>query len=91
MFIDTARDGLQEKAARIIRSYPRLLDSRRQRSAADPFVIAAAQLWNPPLVIVTQEGATNNVRKPNIPDVCEKEGLDCIPIVEVIAREDWRF
>jgi len=41
MFIDIAGDELQEKVARIMREYPRLLDSRKQRSAADPFVIAA--------------------------------------------------
>jgi hypothetical protein len=52
-------------------------------------VIALAALYEPPLVVVTQEGPTNKIEKPHIPDVCVAEGLDCINILDLITREDW--
>lgn len=77
--------------AEILRRYPRLVDTRINRSAADPFVIAVASLANPSLVVVTQEGPTNNIDKPRIPDVCAAENLNCMPILGLIIEEDWRF
>lgn len=91
IFIDIEGDDLQIQVAGILHRYPRLVDTRKNRSAADPFVIAVASLDDPPLVVVTQEGATNNIKKPNIPDICAEEGLDCISIVDLIVRQDWRF
>ena len=84
-------DRLQDRIAELLRRYPRLVDTRRNRSAADPFVIAVADVHDPTLVVVSQEGATNNIEKPNIPDVCNAEGIECIRILDVISREDWRF
>jgi len=89
MFIDIEGDALQFKMGEILGKYPRLIDTRKNRSAADPFVIALAALYEPPLVVVTQEGPTNKIEKPNIPDVCVAEGLDCIDILKLITREDW--
>ena len=71
--------------------YPRLVDTRKNRSAADPFVIGLAALYNPPLLVVTQEGPTNKLDKPNIPDVCTAEGIECMTLLEMIDREDWVF
>ena len=91
IFLDITGDELQIRMADILGRYPRLVDTRRNRSAADPFVIAIAGLHDPPLVVVTQEGPTNRIAKPHIPDVCAAEGLDCISILDLIVREDWRF
>ena len=91
MFLDIEGDRLQIRVAKILKLYPRLVDTRKNRSAADPFVIAVASVFDPPLVVVAQEGQTNNIDKPHIPDVCVSENLECITILDLIIREDWRF
>jgi len=90
MFVDIEGDDLQIRVAEIMGRYPRLVDTRKNRSTADPFVIAVASLNDPNFVVVTQEGPTNNIAKPKIPDVCAAEGLGCISILDLIVREDWR-
>lgn len=89
MFLDIGDDDIQHKMAEIMGAYPRLVDTRKNRDAADPFVIAHAAIADPPLLVVTQEGPTNNLEKPNIPDVCTAEGITSINILELITREDW--
>ncbi len=91
MFIDIEGDDLQLKMQDLMAKYPRLVDTRKNRSAADPFVIGLAALYNPPLLVVTQEGPTNKLDKPNIPDVCTAEGIECMTLLEMIDREDWVF
>lgn len=91
MFIDIEGDALQEKMAEVLGKYPRLVDTRKNRSAADPFVIGLSALYDPPLIVVTQEGPTNKIEKPHIPDVCAAEGLDCINVLDLIVREDWQM
>ena len=91
MFFDIEGDDLQIRLTEILERYPRLVDTRKNRSAADPFVIAVASLDGPSFVVVTQEGPTNKIDKPHIPDVCATENLECITILELIIREDWRF
>ena len=91
IFLDIEGDDIQNRVIEILGHYPRLVDTRKNRSAADPFVIAVASVFDPPLVVVTEEGPTNNIKKPNIPDVCIAEGLNCIPILGLIIHEDWRF
>jgi len=91
MFLNIEGDDLQIRIAEILGVYPRLVDTRKNRSAADPFVIAMASLYDPPLVVVTQEGPTGKIEKPHIPDVCVAEGLNCISILDLIVREDWRL
>jgi len=53
MFRDIEGDELQHEMARIMGKYPRLTDTRRNRSSADPFVISLASLYTPPLIVVT--------------------------------------
>tara|TARA_R110000803_G_scaffold118659_3_gene187052 strand:+ start:1692 stop:2174 length:483 start_codon:yes stop_codon:yes gene_type:complete len=89
MFVDIDGDSFQENMAHVMGTYPRLVDTRKNKSGADPFVIVVALSSNPPLVVVTQEGATGNLAKPNIPDVCTAEGVECINILDLIVREDW--
>ncbi len=91
MFVDIEGDEIQILVSKILDQYSRLVDTRKNRSVTDPFVIAVASLNNPPLIVVTQEGATNKIDEPRIPDVCVKEGLGCISILELIIREDWRL
>jgi hypothetical protein len=83
-------DGqIQQLVCTILQSYPRLIDNRTNRSGADPFVIALAILEK--CTVVTNEHATSNQAKPNIPDVCSGIGVRCISMVELIREQSWRI
>lgn len=82
-------DAIQAKATAILDQYPRLVDTRKGKSLADPFVIATAVEHN--LIVVTGEKPTRSIEKPKIPDVCVALRVECIDFVELIRREKWRF
>ncbi|MEX0903922.1 MAG: DUF4411 family protein [Pseudohongiellaceae bacterium] len=84
-------DAIQERVTEILGTYPRLVDTRKNRSMADPFVVALASLYDPMLIVITEEGASGKIDKPRMPDVCNAEGIDCISLVELITREGWRM
>jgi hypothetical protein len=79
-------DGIQGHIARIMKTYPRLVDTVKGRSGADPFVIALAATTNPTMTVVTEE----QPGKTKIPDVCKAEKIDCIGLADLIERENWR-
>ena len=73
----------------ILRDHPRILDTRKNRSGADPFVIALAQMEE--CTVVTSEAATNSPSRPHIPDVCAALGIRSINVVQLIRDEGWRI
>jgi len=82
-------EPIQLAVTSILASHPRLLDNRRNRSGADPFVIALAQLNG--ATVVTGESPTGNPDKPNIPDVCDALRVPWIGLLQMIRREGWSF
>jgi len=80
---------IQEAVQQLLRSYSRLLDTRKNRSGADPFVIALAQIEG--CTVVTNEAPTGRIEKPNIPDVCAALGLRCISVLEMIVEQGRVF
>lgn len=73
----------------ILRDYHRLIDTRRNRSSSDPWVIALALVQG--LTVVTAEKPTRKLDKPKIPDVCDALGINCVTINELIREQGWRF
>lgn len=83
-------DAVQGHVVRLMRTYPRLVDTSKGKSGGDPFVLAQALATDPRLTVVTEEkGGTKE--KPNIPVVCASEGLRCISVLALIEEEDWSF
>lgn len=80
-------DACQIGVARIMGTYPRLVDTVKGRSGADPFVIALAATMQPAMTVVTEE----TPGKQRIPDVCAAERIPCIGLADLIEQEDWRF
>ena len=89
MFIEID-DDVQNEVVRIMQTYPKLVDTGKGKSGADPFVIAQALSRNPRLIVVTQE-AGGSADKPRIPYVCDKENLRSIDLLTLIEEEDWTF
>lgn len=70
----------------IMGTYPRLVDTAKGRSGADPFVIALAATTNPTMVVVSEE----NPGRQRIPDICNDKRITCIRLADLIEQEDWR-
>ncbi|MGN6357624.1 MAG: DUF4411 family protein [Novosphingobium sp.] len=79
----------QDAVSHIMAAYPRLVDTVKGKSGADPFVIALAKC-PPPSIVVTQEGF-GSMKSPKIPYVCQQEGITCMNLLELIEAEDWVF
>ena len=84
--LDTA---IQKHVATVLTAHPRLVDTRKNRSQGDPFVIALALARG--CAVLTGERATGNIAKPNIPDVCAALGVTCMPMLSMFRNEGWRI
>ena len=80
---------IQTAVSNILNDYERLVDTSKNRSTCDPFVIALAQVTG--CVVVTGERATGNLKKPRIPDVCVELGIESINLLQLIRKEGWIF
>ena len=79
----------QIETANILKSYPNLLDRKKKKSSADPFLIACAKINA--CSLVTEERPSGGPEKMKIPDVCKEMGIECISILEVCRREGLRL
>jgi len=79
---------IQQRVAAILAIHPRLIDTRKSRSAGDPFVIALAQARG--LSVVTGEKASGVLAKPNIPDVCMALNVTWMNVLAMFRKEGWR-
>src|ERR1700749_1573303 len=73
-------DNIQAHVARIMKAYPRLVDTVKGRSGSDPFVIALAASSDPTMTVVTEE-FVGTVR---IPDVCNGERIPYCGLADLI-------
>lgn len=82
-------EQIQIATSEILRRFPRLVDNRKLRSRADPFVIALAQIED--AAVVTYEDYSHNAEKPKIPNVCHALGIPCMTLLHLIRQEGWRY
>jgi hypothetical protein len=88
MFVPLDED-VQKTVRDILAKFPRLVDTMKDRSQADPFVIAVAKVTK--RIVVTGEKAVGSTQRPRIPNVCAQYGIEYINIVEFIRRQKWNF
>lgn len=81
-------DEVQAAVTRILKSHPLLIKARKNRSGADPFVIAVALCER--CMVVTHEGYGSD-QAPRIPDVCRAYKVAFQPLTQLIRDEGWRF
>lgn len=82
-------DQIQIEVSNILQQYEKLIDTRKNRSSSDPFVIALAKIHQ--VTVVTGERPTNNLNKPHIPDVCNELGIRSINLLHLIREQGWVF
>jgi len=80
-------EDVQVEVKAILAKHPKLVMEKKQRYAADPFIIATAKVKG--LTIVTEEKVTGTLNRPNIPDVCNDYGLAYINLLQFIKTEKW--
>jgi len=84
-FFKDITSEVQEELRSIMQKYPRLVDSTRQRSIADPWVIAFA-ITEEAIVVTKENPAGTSSRRIKIPDVCNDLGVSWIDDFQ-FARE----
>lgn len=84
LFLPLTED-IQAKAREILASHPTLLDIKRKKSSADPFLIAAAIIRS--ATVVTQEKRSGGPPSVKIPDVCAVYGVPCVNLLRVLQAE----
>ena len=87
IFIPTGA-RIQLEAKRIINQHPNLIDLKKPKSGADPFLIAVARIHG--AAVVTEEEKSGGPPKLKIPDVCALEKLACLRIVDLFKAERLR-
>lgn len=80
---------IQEAVRSILRDYKKLIDTRRNRSGADPFVIALALISH--LSVVTAENPSGSFERPKIPDVCKALGIRWLNMIDLFREQGWQF
>lgn len=76
---------IQEAMRQILVDYPTLVDERKARGTADPFVVATAQVRR--CTVVTEE--FSKPTKPKIPDVCDALRIPRTTFLGLIRAEAW--
>ena len=88
MFLFPVED-IQLTTTEVLSRYPRLVDSRKDRSQADPFVIAVARVHN--LAVITEEKRPGTEDRPTIPVVCAHFGIKYMRLLDMIRNQGWKF
>lgn len=79
---------IQARLVEIMAKYPRLVDTKKNRSGCDPWVIALAQARGHS--VVSAEKASGSLIKPKIPDVCKDLTVPYVEVVDFFRKQGWR-
>ncbi len=82
-------NAVQISVAEILGRFPTLVDSRKNTSQADPFVIALARIQG--RTVVTGEKAASNGKVPKIPNVCAHYHVPTCNLLQMCRELGWRF
>lgn len=82
-------EPIQYAVREILAEHRNLYNPRKDRSGADPFVIALASIDD--RIVVTEEKPSNNPDRPKIPNVCDAMGIRCITFLDLIRDQGWVF
>lgn len=83
MFIDIT-DEIQEELITILKENEKILDLKKKKSGADPFVIATAKAYK--CTVVTEERRNNSPKSEKIPNVCDAYGIKCITFLDMLRE-----
>ncbi len=79
----------QEALREVMAAFPRLVNTQKDRSTADPVVIALAKVRG--FAVVTGEKAAGTTERPRIPNVCQHFGIRHLNLTALIRENGWVF
>lgn len=82
-------EQLQRMVQGILKTHSNLLDVRKDKSGADPWIIAAAMIHK--CAVVSEEKPSGGPDRSKIPDVCRHYSVDCIQLLEMLRREGLKL
>lgn len=82
-------EAVQRALRDVMRTHPGLVSIGKNRSGADPWVIAQARVSA--AVVVTYEGPEPNRRQPKIPEVCLAYKIPCLTFVDFLRDVNIQF
>lgn len=82
-------EQIQREAINILNLHPKLIDIKKHKSGADPFVISTAIIKS--CTVVTEEKPSGGPNKPKIPDVCKDFNVKCIVLLDLLRIEGLRL
>lgn len=89
MFVPIDKE-IQIALQSVLPEHKKLIDQRKNRSGADPWVIALALVEQ--CAVLTGEKLSNSPKKrPHIPDVCKAMGVRWINMVQLFRDQGWVF
>jgi len=88
MFIP-AEKSIQLGVKELLKKYPGLIDVKKAKDGADPFVIQTAINLN--CVVITEEIKSGQISHPKIPDVCRDLGLKCKRLLDLFEMENCKY
>ena len=88
MFVPTDKET-PSAVSNILLNHKKLIDERKSRSGADPFVIALAQVER--CKVLTGEKLTKSSKRPHIPDVCDALGMQWLNMLQLFREQKWTF
>ncbi|MGH7497092.1 MAG: DUF4411 family protein [bacterium] len=80
---------IQTQASVILNAFGHLVDLKKRKSGADPFIIAAAMVKSS--TVVTEEKPSGGPHKVKIPDVCKAYKIRCVTILDVLRAEGLKL
>jgi Domain of unknown function (DUF4411) len=84
-----SHSAVQEALTVVLHKHARLAGQLRERSFADPWVVALAKA--PGYSVLSEELRKGKPDQPRIPFVCDDFGIPIVRIVDLIRREGWVF
>jgi hypothetical protein len=88
MFLEPDRQVL-ESFKDIVNRHPGFMKTGSTKSGADPFVVALAEVHG--LQVVTYETRAKKDAAPKMPDVCDRRGVKCVSLVDVLRETGFRM
>ncbi len=79
---------VQLEVRSILAKHQKLVDYKKRKSQADPFVIATGKLLG--ATVVTEEKPSGGPGKEKIPDVCKASSVPCITLLEMLRIERFQ-
>jgi len=80
--------AIQQNVTDILKTHGNLLDVKKQKSGADPFVLATAMQYH--CAVVSEERqAELNSRVTRLPNACHAYDVQCISLLEMLRQQGF--